>query len=68
MDVEGADEACLLVTDYELPAGDRSVPYRARQIIALKEPDLQLNIGVTAPRDAYDRFDADAILDSITID
>jgi hypothetical protein len=68
VDVEGADEARLLVTDYELRAAGRSLPYRARQTIALKEPDLQLNVGVTAPRDAYDRFDADAILDSITID
>ena len=68
VDVDGADEARLLVTDYELPADGRRIPYRARQIIALKEPDLQLNVGVMAPRDAYDRFDADAILDSITID
>lgn len=68
VDVDGADEARLLVTDYELPADGRRIPYRARQIIVLKEPDLQLNVGVTAPRDAYDRFDADAILDSLSID
>lgn len=68
VDVDGADEARLLVTDYELPADGRRIPYRARQVIALKEPDLQLNVGVTAPRDAYDRFDADAILDSLSID
>jgi hypothetical protein len=68
VDVDGADEARLLVTDYELPADGRAIPYRARQVIALKEPDLQLNAGVTAPRDAYDRFDADAILDSLSID
>jgi hypothetical protein len=68
VDVDGADEARLLVTDYELPAEGRRIPYRARQIIALKEPDLQLNVGVTAPRDAYDRFDAEAILDSLSID
>jgi hypothetical protein len=67
-DVDGADEARLLVTDYELRADGRGIPYRARQIIALKEPDLQLNVGVTAPRDAYGRFDADAILDSLSID
>jgi hypothetical protein len=68
VEVDGADEARLLVTDYDLPADGRSIPYRARQIIALREPDLQLNVGVTAPRDAFDRFDAEAILDSLSID
>ena len=68
VDEEAPFSSLMLVTDYELPADGRRIPYRARQIIALKAPDLQLNVGVTAPRDAYDRFDADAILDSITID
>ena len=39
MDVDGADEARLQVTDYEPPADGRRIPYRVRQIIALKEPD-----------------------------
>jgi hypothetical protein len=68
VEVDGADEARLLVTDYDLRAGGRTIPYRARQIIALREPDLQLNVGVTAPRDAYERFDDEAILDSLSID
>jgi hypothetical protein len=67
-EVDGADEAQLLVTDYVLRTDDGDIPYRARQVLALKEPDLQLNVAVTAPRDAYDRFDADAILDSLSID
>jgi hypothetical protein len=67
-EVDGADEARLLVTDYELRAGDRDLPFQARQVVALKEPDRQVNVVVTAPRDAFDRFDSDAILDSISIE
>lgn len=67
-EVDGADEARLLVTDYSLREGGRSVPFRARQVVALKAPDRQVNVVVSAPRDAFERIDDETILESITID
>ena len=45
VDEEAPFSSLMLVTDYEPPADGRRIPYRARQIIALKAPDLQLNVG-----------------------